>query len=121
MEPVPPHYTKLDVTLGPAPSYESLEAGDSLDEEAAKTKVQKYSAILIHVAFCSATQGQDVLGPAGGMAPIKEESIGEDGEGEEVTLTINVARQRIKLKARSVWDLEEHKFGKSTLCRAFTW
>jgi hypothetical protein len=56
-----------------------------------------------------------------GWAPIKEESIGEDGEGEEVTLTINVARQRIKLRARSVWDLEEHKFGKSTLCRAFTW
>ena len=54
-----------------------------------------------------------------GWAPIKEESIGEDGEGEEVTLTINVARQRIKLKARSVWDLEEHKSGKSTLCRAF--
>jgi hypothetical protein len=56
-----------------------------------------------------------------GWAPIKKESIGEDGEGEEVTLTINVARQRIKLKARSVWDLEEHKFEKSTLCRAFTW
>jgi hypothetical protein len=47
-----------------------------------------------------------------GWAPIKEESIGEDGDGEEVTLTINVARQRIKLKARSVWDLEEHKFEK---------
>ena len=56
-----------------------------------------------------------------GWASIKEESIGEDGEGEEVTLTINVARQRIKLKARSVWDLEEHKLEKSTLCRAFTW
>ena len=29
-----------------------------------------------------------------------------------MTLTINVARQRIKLKAQSVWDLEEHKFEK---------
>jgi hypothetical protein len=72
-------------------------------------------------ARSSAQDGAPLLYDASVGAGIKEESIGEDGEGEEVTLTINVARQRIKLKARSVWDLEEHKFGKSTLCRAFTW
>ena len=74
MEPAPPHYTKLDVTLGPPPPYESLEAGDSLDEEAVKTKVQKYSAILMHVACTSATQGQVVLGGDGGIGrqPTKE-------------------------------------------------
>jgi hypothetical protein len=75
MEPAPPHYTKLDVTLGPPPLYESLEAGDSLDEEAVKTKVQEYSAILMHVAFCSATQGQDVLG-------------GDEGIGRQLTKEI---------------------------------
>jgi hypothetical protein len=74
MEPAPPHYTKLDVTLGPPPLYESLEAGDSLDEEAV-TKVQEYSAILMHVAFCSATQGQDVLG-------------GDEGIGRQLTKEI---------------------------------
>ena len=72
-------------------------------------------------ARSSAQDGAPLLYDASVGAGIKEESIGEDGEGEEVTLTINVARQRIKLRARSVWDLEEHKFGKSTLCRAFTW
>jgi hypothetical protein len=67
MEPAPSHYTKLDVTVGPPPSYESLEAGGSLDKEAVKRKVRKYSAILMHVAFASATQGQDVLGGDGGI------------------------------------------------------
>ena len=52
----------------------------------------------------------DAPDPAGAPAdnrwePIKEESIAEDEEGDEVTLTINIARQRIKLKARSTWDL----------------
>jgi hypothetical protein len=56
--------------------------------------------------------------PAG--APAERESIAEDDEGNEVTLTINIARQRIKLKARSAWDLEEHKFSKSTRGRSFT-
>ena len=40
----------------------------SSGEEAVKRKVKKYSAILMHVAFCSATQGQAILGQAGGMA-----------------------------------------------------
>jgi hypothetical protein len=57
-------------------------------------------------ARSSAQDGAPLLYDASVGAGIKEESIGEDGEGEEVTLTINVARQRIKLKARSTWDLE---------------
>ena len=39
-------------------------------------------------------------------APVPD-AVKEEDEGEEVTLTINVARQRIKLKAQSCWDLED--------------
>ncbi len=44
----------------------------------------------------------------------------EDDDGYEVTLTIKIARQRINLRARSAWDLEELTFSKSTRGRSFT-
>ena len=115
MEPVPPHYTKLDVTLGPPPSYESLEAGDSLDEEAAKTKVQKYSAILIHVAFCSATQGQDVLGGDGGIGRQLTKEVTQRvnqweraGKSAHHRKTIATALKRILEGATDIERLRSH-------------
>ena len=115
MEPAPPHYTKLDVTLGPPPSYESLEADESLDKEAVKTKVQEYSAILMHVAFCSATQGQDVLGGDGGIGRQLTKEITQRvnqweraGKSAHHRKTIATALRRILEGASDIERLRPH-------------